>query len=131
MIYGFYENELPEYSDEWTSELQSEVTAAEVNNLVEEIKSLRLINKQLKADYDRVERERLEEASAKFRMGEAVQESEARVSRLEEELEILQCDLDNALNERDSIAEDEAASREEADYLRDELARTHKMFSDE
>lgn len=39
-IYGFYENEYPEYSDKFECELQSVVAADEVNNLVTKIRNL-------------------------------------------------------------------------------------------
>lgn len=40
-IYGFYEDEYPDYQDTWTNELQFPVKAAEVNALVAKIKELR------------------------------------------------------------------------------------------
>jgi len=40
-IYGFYEEEYPIYSHQWSNELQSPVSADEVNGLVAEIRRLR------------------------------------------------------------------------------------------
>lgn len=51
-IYGFYEEDLPIYSDEWTNELQEPVDAAELNAFVAKYASLRAELAQVKAERD-------------------------------------------------------------------------------
>ena len=49
-VVGFYEDEYPVYSEEWTHELQSPVTAEELNRLVARLKQAKAVLRDIVED---------------------------------------------------------------------------------